>query len=92
MQRESGKSTVLVNVSVDDNHIGAYRALCDTGSHLNIVTYQIGKHFIEKAEQMNSTISGIANESIIVQRKIGLEIRAWFDSNKKVTFCFEGSH
>lgn len=81
--------TVLVNIYADENLIGAYRALCDTGSHLNIVTHKIARHFIEKAEHMNSTINGISNESIIVQRKIILEIRPWFESTKNVVFKSE---
>lgn len=81
--------TVLVNAYVEGQLIGVYRALCDTGSHLNIVTHRIARNFLDKVKPMNSTIHGIANESIKVQSKIMLEIRPWFDSNKTVAFVSE---
>lgn len=69
-----------------NQQIGTYRALCDTGSNVNVVTHKIAKHYLDRAKPMNSTICGISNESIKVQKRILLEIRPWFESNKIITY------
>lgn len=81
--------TALVNLYVDGKHIGAFRALCDTGSHVNLVSHRIARYFYERAEQVNAIVNGISNESIRVQRKITLEVRPWFDSNQPISFSGE---
>lgn len=81
--------TALVSIYMDETHIGTYRALCDTGAHVNVVNHRLVESFYEQGEKMSGTIGGISNEIIQVQRKITLTVQPWFDSLSETRFTAE---
>lgn len=78
--------TMMVKLYVGDKYIGTHRALCDTGSHLNIVHHKIVKRFYDIGEKIDQRVNGIGNEIIRLQRKLHLSARPWFSTEGEPEF------
>lgn len=68
----------MVKVSVNGELIGVLRALCDTGSEANLIKRSAIKHFDSATRMVNGSVSGIAEDSVRIRRKITVTVQPWF--------------
>lgn len=77
--------TAIVKLFIDDKLIGIYRALCDSGSHPNLIKHAVLKYYASKTTIANGSIIGIGNDPVRVRKKVIASIQPWFekgDSNR----------
>lgn len=77
--------TLLVQMRIDGEPIGFYRALGDTGSETELVHHRTIEQWYHKTQQTNVDILGLGDSDIWVKRKIEVELRPWYDTNGKTT-------
>lgn len=71
--------TLLVQMLINDEFVGLFRALADSGSEAELVHYNTIVRWYAHSTSANVSIIGLTQEDIPVKRKIEVELRAWFD-------------
>lgn len=71
--------TILVKLSINGKCIGYFRAMCDTGSQVNLARYDIIKQSKHATEPANLNLIGITENSMRIKKKITATIQPWFD-------------
>lgn len=74
--------TAMVKIYIKNEFIGFHRALCDTGSQSNIVSFNIVKDHYQNGIDVRNNVIGINNKPIKIKKKIEMSIQPWFDSSE----------
>lgn len=82
--------TIMMKLFINNDFIGIYRALGDTGAHPNIIAHKIVKNDYSKSVAISGSMVGIENQSLQVKRKITIGLQPWYeqDSNNRVDVSF----
>lgn len=73
--------TALVKVYIDNELIGIFRALCDSGSQPNLICHDVVKHYFSKMKAANGNVMGISDSPVYVRKKLTVGFSAWFENN-----------
>lgn len=77
--------TFLVQMLIDGESVGFYRALGDTGSETELVHHNTIERWYPKSTHTNVDIIGLGDQDIWVKRKIEVELRPWYDTDGQTT-------
>lgn len=73
--------TALVKLFVDNEFLGLYRALGDTGAHPNLMSHRLTKRNDFRYLPVNGNIMGISNNLVRVKHSLNVSFLPWFVPN-----------
>lgn len=73
--------TLLVQMLIDGEPIGFFRALGDSGSEAELVHHDTIEPWYSKSTPANVNIVGLGDDDVPVKRKIEVELRPWYDQS-----------
>lgn len=73
--------TILVQLSINDQIVGYFRAMCDSGSQVNLIRHNIIKTTERSIKPVNLDLIGITETSIKIKNKVIARIQPWFNHN-----------
>lgn len=73
---------MLVKVFSNEQFIGLYRAMNDTGSHANLVKFNTFKHLNNDSKQVNIDLVGVTESTVRIKRQITVYIEPWFGNEQ----------
>lgn len=71
--------TVYVKVSVNGVRIGIYRALCDSGSEVNLIRANLLQKIRYQAKNISAALVGITENAVRIKQQICVQLEPWFD-------------
>lgn len=77
--------TLLVQMLINGEFVGLFRALGDSGSEAELVHYNTIVQWYAHTTPANVNVIGLSQEDIPVNRKIEVELRPWFDQSGQTT-------
>lgn len=72
----------MVKLYINNEFVGIFRALCDTGSQPNLLVHSAVKNHISRAKSINKIVTGISNEPLHIKREIVACVQPWFESHE----------
>lgn len=70
--------TVYVKVSVNGIRIGIYRALCDSGSEVNLIRASLLQKIQFEAKKISAALVGITENAVRIRQQTCVQIEPWF--------------
>lgn len=82
--------TAVVKMFINNEFIGVFRVLCDTGAQPNILVHNITKYHNFKTLPVNESIIGISEKPVRIRKKVTVSFLPWFEPNngEKVSATF----
>ncbi|XP_031638945.1 uncharacterized protein LOC116351048 [Contarinia nasturtii] len=80
----------MIKLYIDNELIGLFRALCDSGAIPNLMKNNVMKYRSSKTVNINGGVNGISNEPVRIRKKVNAMIQPWFENGneKKISAEF----
>lgn len=78
--------TAIVKIFINDEFIGLFRAMCDTGSQANLLIHKAVKYNTSTFKAINGDVIGISANPVRIRKTICASIQPWFSENENDRF------
>lgn len=75
--------TAMIKLYIDNELIGIFRALCDSGAIPNLLKNRVIRYHASRAANTNCNVIGIGNDPVRIRKKVIASIQPWFENGNK---------
>lgn len=67
-----------VKMYIDEHYIGTFRAMCDSGSQVNLARYNLIRPTLQVTKPLNIELIGISEIPVRIKRQVTVYLKPWF--------------
>lgn len=72
--------TVFIKVTVDGVYLGNFRAMCDSGSEVNLIRTNVLQKTKIQARNINASLVGITESAVRIKQQVSVQLEPWFET------------